>query len=103
MRRSRGQGSAEMMLVISVVSIAAVASASTMIPLFRSGVENLGRDVSVILSSGSVGGANRGNGGAVNGSVNSRSAPGDREAAAADVNGSGMGDRPGDIGPPVPL
>lgn len=71
MRRSRGQGSSELMLVISVVTLTVVASASTLVPLFRSGVENLGRDVANILGSGSVGGI--GGGGSSGGSVGSAS------------------------------
>lgn len=98
MRRSRGQGSAEAMLVISVVTIAAVASASTMVPLFRSGVENLGRDVSAILSSGSVGGVGGGgytyNGGPSNGSVYNGGGEGEGGGATGQrgtVNGAANG------------
>ena len=56
------------MLVISVVSVSILAAASTMVPLFRTGVEDLGADVQKILETGSVdggrGSSNSGNSGA---------------------------------------
>jgi hypothetical protein len=119
MRRSRGQGSAELMLVISVVGLAVVASASTMVPLFRSGVENLGNDVSAILSSGSVGGVGGRSGSGdmsngapsesatnVNGTVNGRRNDAARADALRDQTGQDRGGDqrgtvfPTDIGPP---
>lgn len=57
LRRQQGQSGSETMLVISVVVLATVAASSTLIPLFSSGVDDLGGDVKAILESGSVAGS----------------------------------------------
>ena len=90
-RRSRGQASAETMLLISVVSVTIVAAAATLVPLFRSGVEDLGGDIEKILSTGSVGGG----GGSGPGSGSGAATPDDYQNAA-----DTMGNDPDDIGSP---
>ena len=58
----RGQTTTEMMLLISVIVIAIVAAAYILIPTFQKGVQDLADDVSYILSSGDLLGAQAGSG-----------------------------------------
>ena len=51
-RGEEGQTATEYMLIISVVVIAVVAAAYQFVPLFQTGVEDLGADVMKILSNG---------------------------------------------------
>jgi len=95
-RRARGQGSTEIMLIISVITATVVAAAATMIPLFQSGVEDLGQDVKGILSTGSVGGGTSSGTSADDGGSGSSSAtPADYQNAA-----DTQGNDPVDIGSP---
>jgi uncharacterized protein (UPF0333 family) len=50
--RKRGQAATEYMMVVSVVVIAVVGAAYAFVPTFQTGVNELGYDVSAILSNG---------------------------------------------------
>lgn len=63
-----GQGVTENMLIISVVVISVIGGAQSFIGTFRSGVQELGNDVSAILMSGSIGGVGSGGSGGGGGS-----------------------------------
>jgi hypothetical protein len=107
MRRIRGQGSSEWTLLISVVVLSVLAASSTIVPLFRDGVTDLGEDVKSILSDGAVGGTGgRGGYGQTNASTANSAVflPGDASGIGSDMssNAAPIGADP-DIGPPVTL
>lgn len=80
--RSSGQASVETMLITSFLVIAVVGTSYTFMPAFQDGVEALGRDVSEILSSGTIGGAGQARSGAGTGT----SSPPDGTGSNNDVN-----------------
>jgi uncharacterized protein (UPF0333 family) len=95
--RRRGQTATEYMMVVSVVVIAVVGAAYAFVPTFETGVNELGYDVSAILSNsgsrrggfGTAAGTVSGNG---NGATSSTNA--DNGTVGAYDPMSGMGDAP---------
>lgn len=93
--RHRGQTATEYMMVISVVVIAVVGAAYAFLPTFETGVNELGYDVSSILSNqgsrrggfGTAGGTVSGNGNNATSSTNA-----DNGTVGAYDPMSGMGD-----------
>ena len=69
LRSEHGQTGTEYMLVISVIVVAVVAAAYTLVPTFQGGVAALAQDASRILDTGEVGGIglDRGGGGGIGG------------------------------------
>lgn len=81
LRRSRGQSASETTLVVSVIVLTALAASATLIPLFQSGVRDLGGDAKLILETGSVGGV--GAGGSRGANASASGAPRDPSAPGA--------------------
>ncbi len=93
-RQPTGQAATEQLLVVSVVVIAGVAAAHTLVPDVRIGVDALGRDVSRILAGGGIGGVGlRGgtpSGAGIRGSARSSGlTPGGVYGATGGVGGTG--------------
>lgn len=78
--RNQGQTATEYMLIISVVVIAVVAAAYEFVPLFKTGVQDLGNDVKQMLSNGGGRGGGAGMGGGTSARVASRPCDGSAEA-----------------------
>lgn len=95
--RKRGQTATEYMMVVSVVVIAVVGAAYAFVPTFQTGVNELGYDVSAILSNR---GSARGGYGTASNTVSGNGGTG--TSSSNDRNGtvgaydpmSGMGDAP---------
>ena len=93
--RKRGQTATEYMMVVSVVVIAVVGAAYAFVPTFQTGVNELGYDVSAILSNG---GSARGGYGTAsntvsgNGNTSTASSNGRNGTVGAYDPMSGMGD-----------
>ena len=74
-RSESGQAVTENMLIISVIVISIVGGAQSFIGTVRSGVQELGNDVSDILTSGSIGGVGFSGSGGSNGGPSGGNGP----------------------------